>query len=637
MSANEITPLYEVFTDIDGEPLEAGYIYVGQENLDPEVSPIQVYWDRALTVTASQPLRTIGGAVTNGGAPSRFYVNADGYSITVRNKNGSLIDTDLSHRRAIPFSSITGAATAATQLDSVNALRLGSYPEKTVYVISYYDGWQDTVEGPIGGELWHKTGADNTSPTVGAPVAVSTIGTGAQAGYIWDATGAEWAIDSPKNYIVDAFGKDGINDAVYVQDALDFGGGVELRKTSYLTSTTILPGNKNTLRSKSGLDVSTVGGDISESKIVYSGVGDAVAIGTLNVVGKSGVTIENIEIEKSGAAGSSVGLKITGDAASRSSGNKIECGVNGFGIGLHMQRSCFSNQFPRISIKNCTTGMFLEEECNDLTFGHVDINTCTTGISIGKTGGIGQDVIRFESLTIQNCSRPFEVIGNNTIGIECGALYIEGNSLGILLNSPVNIHVGLLSLEYSADVNMLDIQSTAKITADIILLKGNAGSAACINVGVANVRAFLLKVINQTSRPLIDFNGTTQDNFHYDDEASGINYRLMRRTLLDCPASATDRGLEVRVQGDTFAKIRIASDGSIRFIDEASGTLRGRLVKVSTGIQVDSGNLIISNGAWDQPHLVLGDLHIFKNGNDIRASIGAPASATDGALVVTAT
>jgi len=90
MSALSIQPVYPIFTDIDGQPLEDGFVWIGQENLDPQVNPVSVFWDAALTIPAAQPIRTLGGYPSNSGTPARLYVNSD-YSIRVMNKNGSVV------------------------------------------------------------------------------------------------------------------------------------------------------------------------------------------------------------------------------------------------------------------------------------------------------------------------------------------------------------------------------------------------------------------------------------------------------------------------------------------------------------------------------------------------------------------
>ena len=70
MTAIKITPFLPVFTDIDGQPLENGNIYVGLAGVPTISNQIAVYWDRALTIPATQPIKTIGGYPSNGGTPS---------------------------------------------------------------------------------------------------------------------------------------------------------------------------------------------------------------------------------------------------------------------------------------------------------------------------------------------------------------------------------------------------------------------------------------------------------------------------------------------------------------------------------------------------------------------------------------
>ncbi len=90
MTALSIQPTFPIFTDIDGQPLENGYIFIGIANLGPIGNPINVYWDAALTIPAAQPIRTLGGYPINNGTPARIYVNSQ-YSIQVQNRNGSVV------------------------------------------------------------------------------------------------------------------------------------------------------------------------------------------------------------------------------------------------------------------------------------------------------------------------------------------------------------------------------------------------------------------------------------------------------------------------------------------------------------------------------------------------------------------
>ena len=90
MSSSIVSP-FPFFTDTLGGPLESGYIYIGQSNLNPETVPVNVFWDAALTIPAAQPIRTVGGYPSRSGSPGKLYASADTYSITVRDKNRVLV------------------------------------------------------------------------------------------------------------------------------------------------------------------------------------------------------------------------------------------------------------------------------------------------------------------------------------------------------------------------------------------------------------------------------------------------------------------------------------------------------------------------------------------------------------------
>lgn len=88
MTALSIQPTFPIFTDIDGQPLEAGLVWIGVAGANPIANPQTAYWDAALTQPVTQPVATRGGYPMNAGAIGRLYVNGD-YSILVRNRSGS--------------------------------------------------------------------------------------------------------------------------------------------------------------------------------------------------------------------------------------------------------------------------------------------------------------------------------------------------------------------------------------------------------------------------------------------------------------------------------------------------------------------------------------------------------------------
>jgi hypothetical protein len=92
MSALSIQPPYPEFAGTDGQPLENGYIWIGEPNLNSQTNQKSVYYDSGLTIPASQPIRTLNGYISRSGTPANIYVDGD-YSISVFDKNGSQVYT----------------------------------------------------------------------------------------------------------------------------------------------------------------------------------------------------------------------------------------------------------------------------------------------------------------------------------------------------------------------------------------------------------------------------------------------------------------------------------------------------------------------------------------------------------------
>lgn len=90
MALTQLGSPYPVFTDLDGTPLDGGFVYIGVADDNPETAPILVYYDQELTQIAPQPLRTVNGYVMRNGAPAILYADAT-FSVTVRNRNGALV------------------------------------------------------------------------------------------------------------------------------------------------------------------------------------------------------------------------------------------------------------------------------------------------------------------------------------------------------------------------------------------------------------------------------------------------------------------------------------------------------------------------------------------------------------------
>jgi hypothetical protein len=140
MSALSIKPPYPAFAGADGLPLENGYIWVGTVNLNPQVNPISVFWDSALTIPAALPIRTLNGYPVYQGSPSRFYVASD-YSIQVLDSKGSLVYTSLNGNVATGSVATNATGDGTQTIFAVNSTPFaiyinGVYQNQNTYTVS---------------------------------------------------------------------------------------------------------------------------------------------------------------------------------------------------------------------------------------------------------------------------------------------------------------------------------------------------------------------------------------------------------------------------------------------------------------------------------------------------------------------
>lgn len=214
-----IEPPYPQFFELDGRPLDAGYIFIGVENQNPETAPIPVYWDAGLTQPAAQPLRTKNGMIARNGAPAFVYCNP-AYSLTVRNSRQQLV-----YYAAAPQSSSVGFIQAgegavsrtlqdkmrdflsvrdygalgdgSDQADEIEkALAEAGAKGKNLFFPAGRYGLTRTVIIPAGVSLAGEGRLDMWGETTGLGSEIFTIGTGNPQRWT-DITGADAPDDTP--------------------------------------------------------------------------------------------------------------------------------------------------------------------------------------------------------------------------------------------------------------------------------------------------------------------------------------------------------------------------------------------------------------------------------------------------------
>jgi hypothetical protein len=124
MSVQKLALQYPIFTGLDGQPLESGYVYIGTAGLNPVTNPITVYWDEAQTIPVTQPIRTSGGYLISPSASiGNIYVDVD-YSLVVKDKNQVTLNSVLTVDKSNDASSVyfTSSGTGANERNVFNRL-----------------------------------------------------------------------------------------------------------------------------------------------------------------------------------------------------------------------------------------------------------------------------------------------------------------------------------------------------------------------------------------------------------------------------------------------------------------------------------------------------------------------------------
>ncbi|WP_202741477.1 SGNH/GDSL hydrolase family protein [Acinetobacter sp. 'aerobic (ED)'] len=111
--SNNLTPPHLLFTDIDGSPLDAGFVFIGEDQKDPIQFPTEVFWDEALTEPATQPIRTRNGFISQDGVKAFIYTAANKFSVSVKDRNEDLVYQKLSFEQFIKENAVQALIDAA--------------------------------------------------------------------------------------------------------------------------------------------------------------------------------------------------------------------------------------------------------------------------------------------------------------------------------------------------------------------------------------------------------------------------------------------------------------------------------------------------------------------------------------------
>lgn len=119
------------FTGIDGLPLTSGYVYFGEPSHDPRQYPVDVFFDEAMAVPATQPLRTTAGYLYRNGSPTTVWIDGNcsvlvldsaGRQVYFEADWGGLAGAAAAAAGAAAAASAAAAATSATAAQTAQTL-----------------------------------------------------------------------------------------------------------------------------------------------------------------------------------------------------------------------------------------------------------------------------------------------------------------------------------------------------------------------------------------------------------------------------------------------------------------------------------------------------------------------------------
>lgn len=166
----EVTHPYEQIMDKNGKPLDNGLIYVGESGQNPEVYPIQVFYDELYSLPVPQPIRTINGYFSRNGSPAKIFTKETSFSIIIKDKFKIVQFSDLYASGVISGSglNIFDVNGGMASVKSISGLRGIVKPKsgQVVFVESYFDPEDSSPkQKPLGGGffVWNErnTNADD--------------------------------------------------------------------------------------------------------------------------------------------------------------------------------------------------------------------------------------------------------------------------------------------------------------------------------------------------------------------------------------------------------------------------------------------------------------------------------------------
>jgi hypothetical protein len=623
-----VTAPYNIFTDTDGEPLEDGYIYIGEANQNPITNPITVTWDVAGLYPAAQPIRTIGGYPDRNGSPSNIYVNAGAfqdYSILVKEKSLRRVY----YSRSVRFDLIANA----NSIDKIDDLRNIVGYNQPIYV----RGHTTLSDGGHGNFEWFEGAAPGTYVDDNGCTIVPTGGDGSGA----------WIRQYNGPVRVKFFGAVGdeiIDDYNAIQSALDkvsAGQVLILDPGKYRISAELVLGDQCGIVGASGYDNSTIvadsgvnciritptTGSFTKHQSIRGVTFRSSGTGSTGIIGSTLYTytfvLEDCHFDASletGASANFIELRSTNNFWGYYGGlinmvNGLEC--NGIATTSEANHNIITGDV----FSNLTGDAIVVTEGWGLQLIGATVDNID-GYAISATGGF----------TISIVGGWFERCGNGTT--KTGIFELVSGTSGIFV---FNMNGGIIQVNTTQNNKIFEDAGSRVINLTSVSFAGLATGSFSIGNNPARV------VLNDTCYypggfSDIDYNkiipdlGSSYRSFNeIDDDTGSTDYYTKILKHDNATFSGSILGLHAKKAASgtyNFLRARADIDGSPITMHTLAGN----------GTAYHGSSVTIADGTWNGGHLILGTYHLWVDATgDLRINNGAPGGDFSGVVVGTQT
>lgn len=142
---------YTAIADVDGSPLDAGFLYLGEYGKDPVGFPVEVFWDADFTAPAAQPIRTRNGYPVRNGSPAKVYLKTAQHSIAIKNRKGAFVLVDFYNKGWDASFIVDGSGKTQQEINDLTGapyrVKVGGYNIGERVVLANGDIVKSTVAG----------------------------------------------------------------------------------------------------------------------------------------------------------------------------------------------------------------------------------------------------------------------------------------------------------------------------------------------------------------------------------------------------------------------------------------------------------------------------------------------------------